>query len=247
MRLSWRGRPPKANDRTCHHGYARPLRQRGTAPRGDLLRQPRHLLQRGDGLCRRAPGARRAERLLGFTAVGQFGQPRTGECYRVRGVWRRDPRHGLQVQVESATPETPQSIAAIERYLAGSTIKGLGPTMPAPWCSISARRPTTSSNRGANGSRRCAASARCGPAPSARPGRSMKAPPADDPAGGDRPPHPAAGPGALPPVRRRGLEVLSANPTAWPRRCGALASAPATRSPPTWASPVTPPSGCGPG
>lgn len=64
---------------------------------------------------------------LGFTAVGQFGQPRTGECYRVRGVWRRDPRHGLQVQVESATPETPQSIAAIERYLAGSTIKGLGP------------------------------------------------------------------------------------------------------------------------
>ena len=64
---------------------------------------------------------------VGFTAVGTFGQPRTGECYRIRGVWHRDPRHGLQVKVESATPETPRSLAAIERYLSGATIKGLGP------------------------------------------------------------------------------------------------------------------------
>ncbi|NLD72477.1 MAG: ATP-dependent RecD-like DNA helicase, partial [Chloroflexi bacterium] len=64
---------------------------------------------------------------VGFTAVGAFGQPRTGECFRIRGAWHRDPRHGLQVKVESATPETPRSLTAIERYLSGATIKGLGP------------------------------------------------------------------------------------------------------------------------
>ena len=63
----------------------------------------------------------------GFVAVGSFGQPRTGECYRVEGVWRRDPRHGMQVQVSSASPEIPRSVRAIERYLAGASIKGLGP------------------------------------------------------------------------------------------------------------------------
>jgi len=67
------------------------------------------------------------ESSAGFTAVGQFGRPRVGECYRVRGTWRRDPRHGLQVAVETALPETPTSIPAIERYLAGATIRGLGP------------------------------------------------------------------------------------------------------------------------
>lgn len=69
-----------------------------------------------------SPGA------VGFTAVGTFpAEPRTGECYRIEGVWRRDPRHGLQVKASSIVRETPRSIAAIERYLAGASIKGLGP------------------------------------------------------------------------------------------------------------------------
>jgi len=63
----------------------------------------------------------------GFVATGTFGQPRTGECYRIEGTWRQDPRHGWQVKITSALPQTPQSIPAIERYLAGATIKGLGP------------------------------------------------------------------------------------------------------------------------
>ena len=63
----------------------------------------------------------------GFVAVGLLGEVRTGDCYRIEGVWRRDPKHGLQVQLASAFPEIPRSIAAIERYLAGSSIKGLGP------------------------------------------------------------------------------------------------------------------------
>jgi exodeoxyribonuclease V alpha subunit len=65
---------------------------------------------------------------VGFAAVGTFpAEPRTGECYRIEGVWRRDPRHGLQVKASSIVRETPHSIAAIERYLAGASIKGLGP------------------------------------------------------------------------------------------------------------------------
>ncbi len=60
-------------------------------------------------------------------AVGVIGEPREGECYRLRGVWRQDPQYGLQIKIESATPETPRSLPAIERYLAGASIKGLGP------------------------------------------------------------------------------------------------------------------------
>jgi exodeoxyribonuclease V alpha subunit len=60
-------------------------------------------------------------------AVGIMGEPREGECYRLRGVWRQDPQYGLQIKIESATPETPRSLPAIERYLAGASIKGLGP------------------------------------------------------------------------------------------------------------------------
>ena len=60
-------------------------------------------------------------------AVGHFGAPRVGACSRIEGTWRRDPKYGLQVRLAHAAPETPQSLAAIERYLAGRSVKGLGP------------------------------------------------------------------------------------------------------------------------
>ena len=63
----------------------------------------------------------------GFDAVGIFGQARVGECYRIEGVWRRDSTYGLQVKVSVANPERPLSLAAIERYLAGASIRGMGP------------------------------------------------------------------------------------------------------------------------
>ncbi len=63
----------------------------------------------------------------GFAAVGTLRRPRAGGCYRIEGVWQRDPRFGLQVRISSAMPATPHSLAAIERYLAGASIKGLGP------------------------------------------------------------------------------------------------------------------------
>ncbi len=63
----------------------------------------------------------------GFVATGTFGEPRTGECYHLTGDWHLDAKHGWQVRIASAEPQTPKSIAAIERYLSGATIKGLGP------------------------------------------------------------------------------------------------------------------------
>ena len=62
-----------------------------------------------------------------ITAVGLFGEPRVGACLRVRGTWKQDRKYGWQVRVDAATPETPRSLPAIERYLAGASIKGLGP------------------------------------------------------------------------------------------------------------------------
>ena len=63
----------------------------------------------------------------GFTAVGLIGDVHSGECYRIQGVWRSDPQYGLQVAISSALREAPTSLPAIERYLAGASIKGLGP------------------------------------------------------------------------------------------------------------------------
>ncbi len=63
----------------------------------------------------------------GIVATGIFGSPKVGDCYRIEGVWQRDPRHGMQVSSSSVTPEMPRNLVAIERYLAGASIKGLGP------------------------------------------------------------------------------------------------------------------------
>ena len=62
-----------------------------------------------------------------FVAVGTFGEPQVGQCYRIEGEWRHDIKFGPQVRVSSAVPEMPRSLEAIERYLAGSSIKGMGP------------------------------------------------------------------------------------------------------------------------
>lgn len=67
------------------------------------------------------------ETTFAFTAAGPLQNPEQGACYRIEGVWRQDPRYGLQVRLSSAIPHIPTSLAAIERYLAGASIKGLGP------------------------------------------------------------------------------------------------------------------------
>lgn len=62
-----------------------------------------------------------------LTAVGTLHNPEAGACYRIQGVWHQDPRFGPQVRLRSAIPQVPTTLAAIERYLAGASIKGLGP------------------------------------------------------------------------------------------------------------------------
>ncbi len=62
-----------------------------------------------------------------LTAVGTLHAPEVGACYRIQGVWREDPRFGPQVRLTAAIPQVPTTLAAIERYLAGASIKGLGP------------------------------------------------------------------------------------------------------------------------
>ena len=62
-----------------------------------------------------------------FVVVGNLEAPREGACYRIRGRWTQDAKHGAQVRIESALPEMPQSLTSIERYLGGASIKGLGP------------------------------------------------------------------------------------------------------------------------
>ena len=62
-----------------------------------------------------------------LAAVGTLRNPEVGACYQIEGVWRQDPRYGPQVRITSAIPQIPTSLAAIERYLAGASIKGLGP------------------------------------------------------------------------------------------------------------------------
>jgi exodeoxyribonuclease V alpha subunit len=64
---------------------------------------------------------------IAFTAVGALHNPEAGACYRIQGTWHIDPRFGPQVRLSSAIPQAPTTLAAIERYLAGASIKGLGP------------------------------------------------------------------------------------------------------------------------
>jgi exodeoxyribonuclease V alpha subunit len=61
------------------------------------------------------------------TATGIFGAVQEGTSYRLQGTWHHDPRYGPQIRASSAIVETPTTPAAIERYLAGASIKGLGP------------------------------------------------------------------------------------------------------------------------
>ncbi|MHB1317380.1 MAG: helix-hairpin-helix domain-containing protein, partial [Anaerolineae bacterium] len=61
------------------------------------------------------------------TATGIFGAVQDGINYRVQGTWHHDPRYGAQIRVTSAIIEKPTTPAAVERYLAGASIKGLGP------------------------------------------------------------------------------------------------------------------------
>jgi len=62
-----------------------------------------------------------------YTDTGIFGTVQEGSCYRVQGIWHHDRRYGPQIRASSAILQTPTTPQAIRRYLAGASIKGLGP------------------------------------------------------------------------------------------------------------------------
>ena len=72
--------------------------------------------------------------VIGFAAVGTFpAEPRTGECYRIEGVWRRDPRHGLQVRASSIVRETPPQHRRHRALPRCASIEDSAPLCRAPW------------------------------------------------------------------------------------------------------------------
>ncbi len=63
------------------------------------------------------------------TIVGELPWPHPGETLVLRGNWEFDSRFGEQFKFKSAESRRPSSVEGIEKYLASSLIKGIGPEM----------------------------------------------------------------------------------------------------------------------
>ncbi|MEW6351552.1 MAG: ATP-dependent RecD-like DNA helicase [Thermodesulfobacteriota bacterium] len=63
------------------------------------------------------------------TIVGELPWPHPGETLVLRGNWEVDSRFGEQFKFKSAESRKPSSVEGIEKYLASSLIKGIGPEM----------------------------------------------------------------------------------------------------------------------
>ena len=61
------------------------------------------------------------------TATGHFAAVQPGQQFEFFGAWSKHPQYGLQFKVERLVPVRPTTRAAIERYLASGSIKGIGP------------------------------------------------------------------------------------------------------------------------
>lgn len=63
------------------------------------------------------------------TVVGSLPQPHPGETLILKGDWVYDAKFGEQFRFESADTRAPSSVEGIEKYLASSLVKGIGPEM----------------------------------------------------------------------------------------------------------------------
>ncbi|MEM6793255.1 MAG: ATP-dependent RecD-like DNA helicase [Acidobacteriota bacterium] len=66
-----------------------------------------------------------------LTVVGGLSGVQVGETLRASGRWRKDPRHGRQLQVDSFETVKPATLVGIERYLSSGAIEGVGSAMAA--------------------------------------------------------------------------------------------------------------------
>ena len=63
------------------------------------------------------------------TLTGSFSTIETGQFIQVEGEFTRHPEYGDQFNVKTYEIREPEGVAAIERYLASGTIKGIGPAL----------------------------------------------------------------------------------------------------------------------
>ena len=63
------------------------------------------------------------------TVLGSLPAVNGGEWLTARGVWVRDPQHGLQFRAEHLAATQPTSRDGIEKYLGSGMIKGIGPVL----------------------------------------------------------------------------------------------------------------------
>jgi exodeoxyribonuclease V alpha subunit len=64
-----------------------------------------------------------------FTAVGGFPRLAPGETLDIRGEWIRHETFGEQFRADAYRLAVPEGNEAIERYLGGGAIKGIGPVL----------------------------------------------------------------------------------------------------------------------
>ncbi len=63
------------------------------------------------------------------TILGLLPKPCPGETLILQGQWEMDKKFGEQFRFETAETRVPSTVQGIEKYLASSLIKGIGPEM----------------------------------------------------------------------------------------------------------------------
>lgn len=61
------------------------------------------------------------------TVVGLLPPLQVGESVRCSGIWKSNPKHGMQFEASECTVEMPADLNAIQRYLESGLIYGIGP------------------------------------------------------------------------------------------------------------------------
>src|SRR5690606_15243933 len=64
-----------------------------------------------------------------FTAVGTMPRVTPGESVELTGAWIKHDTFGEQFSVSTCKPVAPEGREAVERYLGGGAIKGIGPVL----------------------------------------------------------------------------------------------------------------------
>ena len=76
-----------------------------------------------------------------LNVVGELGNVEEGEDLELTGVFVRHPKFGDQFRADVCVRSLPAEASAIQRYLAGGVVKGIGPSWQKSSSPVSATRP----------------------------------------------------------------------------------------------------------